>query len=75
MAFINEDQGIILLSQLADFPQGCNITVHGEGTISGHQPQSMFLFGRERHRWDEDVTLRGWQWDTLKLLYREDVPN
>lgn len=49
MAFINEDQGIVLLSKLADFPQGCDVTVHGEGTISGHQPQSMLLLEGKRH--------------------------
>lgn len=49
MAFINEDQGIVLLGKLADFPQGCDVTIHGEGTISGHQPQSMLLLEGKRH--------------------------
>lgn len=52
MAFVNEDQGIVLLGQLADLPQGCNVTIHGEGTISGHQPQTMFL-------WEEEWCLQG----------------
>lgn len=49
MAFVNEDQSIILLGQLADLPQGCNVTIHGEGTVGGHQPQTMFLWEGERH--------------------------
>lgn len=43
MAFVNEDQGIVLLGQLADLPQGRDVTIHGEGTVGGHQPQTMFL--------------------------------
>lgn len=49
MAFINEDQGIVLLGQLADFLQGRDVTVHGEGTVSGHQPQAMLLLEGKRH--------------------------
>lgn len=49
MAFINENQGIILLGQLADLPQGRDVTIHGEGTIGGHQPQTMFLWKEEQH--------------------------
>lgn len=43
MAFVDEDQGVVLLGQLADLPQGRDVTVHGEGTIGGHQPQAVFL--------------------------------
>lgn len=50
MAFIDEDQGVVLLGQLADLPQGRDVTVHGEGAIGGHQPQAVFLQeGRVAH--------------------------
>lgn len=57
MAFVDEDQGVVLLGQLADLPQGRDVTVHGEGTIGGHQPQAVFL-PEGRVARCEDVTLR-----------------
>lgn len=63
MAFVDEDQGVVLLGQLADLPQGRDVTVHGEGTIGGHKPQAVFLregSGTLRGRHPEE---RGWRRD------------
>lgn len=48
MAFIHKDQGTISRGKVADLLQGCDVTIHGEGPIRGHQAQSMLLQGR-RH--------------------------
>lgn len=49
MAFIHKDQGTISRGEAADLLQGCNVTIHRKGSIRGHQAQSMFLQGRQKH--------------------------
>lgn len=51
VAFVHKDQGTILRGKAADLLQGCNVTIHGKGPISGHQAQPMLLQGRYRRQW------------------------
>lgn len=43
MAFVHEDQGVVAGGQAADLLQGCDVAVHGKGTIRGHQAQTVLL--------------------------------
>jgi hypothetical protein len=52
MALIHKDQGTISRGEVADLLQGCNVTIHGKGSIGGHQAQPMLLQGSmSRFRW------------------------
>lgn len=50
MTFIHKDQGTILRGKAADVLQGGDVTIHGEGSIGGHEAQPMFLQGRKNRR-------------------------
>lgn len=51
VAFVHKDQGTVLRGKAADFLQGCDVTIHGKGPISGHKAQPMLLQRRYGRQW------------------------
>lgn len=70
MAFIHKDQGTILSSEAADLLQRSDVTIHGEGSICGHQAQPVLLWDRQ-----EQVICSRTKPPALLLLYPEPCPS